>query len=147
MEFMGGLGIVLNADKFQFAQREVDFAGVRPTDSSIKPLPKFLDAISYFPFPTSTTHIRSWFGLVNQVSNYTQQRGSMAHFKPFLSPKYKFFWSQVLDEAFSSSKRAIIEEIMKGVKIFDASRWTCLRPDWSTNGIGYFLTQKQCTGP
>ena len=144
LETLGQSGIVLNPDKFQFAQREVDFAGFRITDATIEPLPKFLDAIRDFPTPSSTTDIRSWFGLVNQVSNYAQLRDTMAPFKPFLSPKHKFVWSPELDEVFASSKRAIVEAIQEGVRIFDISRKTCLRPDWSTNGTGYFLTQKQC---
>ncbi len=74
LEIVGKSGVVLNPDKFQFAEREVDFAGFRITESSIEPLPKFLGAIRDFPTPTSTTDIRSWFGLVNQVSSYTQLR-------------------------------------------------------------------------
>ena len=68
----------------------------------------------------------------------------MTPFKPFLSPKHKFFWSTALDNAFQVSKSAIIESIQEGVKIFDMSKKTCLRPDWSTHGIGYFLLQKHC---
>lgn len=144
LKTVGDAGVVLNPDKFQFAQREVEFAGFHITDTSIEPLAKFLDAIRDFPTPNSTTDIRSWFGLVNQVSNYAQLRDIMAIFKPFLSPKYKFFWTPVLDEAFQASKVAIISAIQEGVRIFDMAKKTCLRPDWSTNGIGYFLLQKHC---
>lgn len=66
----GQAGIVLNADKFQCMKRSVDFAGFRVSDSSIEPFPKYLDAIREFPSLTSTTEIRSWFGLVKQVANY-----------------------------------------------------------------------------
>jgi len=31
------------------------------------------------------------------------------------------------------------------VEIFDPPKRTCLRPDWSQQGIGYFLQQKQCS--
>ena len=87
LEFLtrvGPSGIVLNPDKFQFAQRTVDFAGFRVSDITIEPLPKYLDVIREFPTPESTTDIRSWFGLVNQVSNYAQLRDLMAPFKPSL---------------------------------------------------------------
>ena len=141
----GSSGIVLNPDKFQFAQRDVDFAGFHVTDNSIEPLPRYIDAIRSFPTPTSTTDIKSWFGLVNQVSNYAQLRDVMAIFRPFLSPKYKFFWTPVLDEAFNDSKEAIIKAIRTGVEIFDLSKPTCLRPDWSSRGIGYFLLQQHCS--
>ena len=111
---VGRAGIVLNPDKFQFAERSVDFAGFRVSDSTIEPLPKYLDAIKDFPSPTSTTDIRSWFGLVNQVSNYAQLRDSMAPFKPFLSPRCKFSWSPELESTFQASKEAIIEAIRQG---------------------------------
>ena len=91
------------------------------------------------------TDIRSWFGLVNQVANYAQLRDIMAPFKPFLSPKHKFEWTPELDNAFQLSKSAIIDAIRLGVEIFDPKKQTCLRPDWSRQGIGYFLLQKHCT--
>ena len=111
---------MLNPDKFQFAERIVDFAGFRVSDSTIEPLPKYLDAFRHFPSPTSTTNIRSWFVLVNQVANYAQLRDIMEPFKPFLSPRCKFF---------------------------DMRKRTCLRPDWCTRGIGYFLLQQHYSCP
>ena len=74
-------GRILNPDKFRFALRTVDFAGFRITEQSIEPLPKYLDAIRDFPTPTSITDIRSWFGLVNQVSHYAQLRDLVAPFR------------------------------------------------------------------
>ena len=144
---VGRAGIVLNPEKFQFAERSVDFAGFRVTEETIEPLPKYLDAIREFPSPSSTTDVRSWFGLVNQVSNYAQLRDVMAPFKPFLSPRCKFTWSAELEEAFQSSKATIVEEIKEGVEIFDTKRRTCLRPDWSHKGVGYFFLQKHCSCP
>jgi len=109
------------------------------SDSTIEPLPKYLDTIKDFPSPTSTTDIRSWFGLVNQVSNYAQLRDLMGPFKPFLSPRCKLSWSPGLEAAFQASKEAIVEAI------FDIRRRTCFRPDWSRQGIGYFLLQQHCS--
>jgi len=95
---VGEAGIVLNPDKFQFAQREVDFAGFHISDERIEPLPKFFDAVKNFPTPTSTTDIRSWFGLVNQVANYAQLRPYMETFRPFLSPRCPFEWNPELND-------------------------------------------------
>ena len=144
---VGQAGIVLNPDKFQFAQRTADFAGFRVSDTAIEPLPKYLDAIRNFPTPSSTTDVRSWFGLVNQVANYAQLRDTLAPFKPFLSPRYKFVWSPKLEEAFQASKSTIIDAIRLGVEIFDVKKKTCLRPDWSCRGVGYFLLQQHCNCP
>ena len=138
---------MLNPTKFQFSKKEVDFAGFKITEDHIEPLPKYLDAIKDFPTPKNSTDIRSWFGLINQVSNYAQLRDLMAPFRPFLSPKVQFKWTTELNEAFQKSKDRIVESIHRGVQIFDLDRRTCLRPDWSSNGIGYFLTQKHCKCP
>ena len=69
----------------------------------------------------------------------------MAPFRPLLSPKTKFVWNKELDDAFSRSKQAIVKLIRSGVRIFDPDKLTCLRPDWSKRGIGYFLLQKHCS--
>jgi len=59
-----------------------------------------------------------------------------------------------LDLAFNESKEAIVNAIKEGVEeaivnaikegveIFDPERPTCLRPNYSALGIGYFLLQK-----
>ncbi|QQP41278.1 Uncharacterized protein FKW44_015594 [Caligus rogercresseyi] len=38
----------------------------------------------------------------------------------------------------------ISEAIRDGVTIYDPERKTCLRTDWSKEGIGYYLSQKHC---
>ena len=144
---LGSSGIVLNPKKFQFARKTVEFAGFKISKDSIEPLPKYLNAIRDFPTPKKSTDIRSWFGLINQVSNYAKLRDLMAPFRDFLSPKMKFKWTDELDATFNRSKELIVEAIHQGVKIFDLNRQTCLRPDWSSKGIGYFLTQKHCECP
>ena len=141
---VGQAGIVLNADKFHFARRIVDFAAFRISDETIQPFPKNMDAIRDFPTPTSTTDIRSWFGLVNQVVNCAQLRDIVAPFKPFLSPRCRFEWTPELERAFQASKESVIAEICHGVEIFDPTKLTCIRQDWSRQGIGYFLSQKHC---
>ena len=57
----GNHGIIQNPDKFVWGQRELEFVGVRPTEET-------LAAIKEFPRPTDITGVRSWFGLIEQVS-------------------------------------------------------------------------------
>ena len=139
LTLVGRAGIVLNRDKFQFAQSAVDFAGFRISQSLVEPLPKYLHTIKGFPTPANITDIRSCFGLVNQVAHYAQLRDLMAPFKPLLSLMRKFEWTDELNQAFAASKSAIVDSIRHGLEIFDPSRRTCLRPDWSNKGIAYFL--------
>ena len=144
IELVGRNGVVLNPGKLQFCKRDVDFAGFHIADNTVKPLDKYLRAIAEFPTPNSITDIRAWFGLVHQVSHYNKLTEMLAPFKPFLSPKTKFQWTNELNDAFNSSNSEIIQAIKEGVEIFDPNRWTSLRPDWSKKGIGYFLSQKHC---
>ena len=144
---VGNNGIILNPKKFQFSQRTVEFAGFLVTQTDVKPLPKYIDAIRNFSRPANISEIRSWFGLVNQVSHYAQLTEFMAPFKPLLSPKTRFKWDDELEEAFQRSKLEIVKAIEEGVRIFDPYRVTSLSPDWSETGIGYFLYQKHCECP
>ena len=133
-------GIVLNADKFHFARRIVDFAGYGIADETIESLPKYMDATRDFPTPTSTTDIRSWFGLVNQVANYAQLRDIMAPFKPFLSPRCRFEWTLELERAFQASKESIIAEIRHGVEIFDPTK-RCVPRTMISPHSGHIVTR------
>ena len=142
---LGASGVVLNPDKFKFAEKEVDFAGFHITEDSVGPMSKFFDAILNFPSLKSTTDVRSWFGLVNQMAHNSQLRDLLAPFKKFLSPKCKFEWTDEYDAIFQASKSAIVEAIQEGVRIFETGRRTCLRPDFSARGIGYWLLQQHCS--
>ena len=144
LELLGRNGIILNFEKFQFSQREVEFAGFRITETGIQPLEKYLRAIAEFLTPKTATDIRAWFGLVHQVSHYNKLTEMLLPFKPFLSPNVKFQWTAELNETFEQSKVEIASAIENGVEIYDLTRVTCLRPDWSQKGIGYFLSQKHC---
>ena len=110
---------MLNYDKFQFCLPTVEFAGFRISEDTVEPLPKYLDAIREYPTPTNISDIRSWFGLVNQVSHYAVLRDIMEPFRKFLSPKCTFEWTDELNELFTKSKAHIIAAIEEGVKIFD----------------------------
>lgn len=131
LETTGRSGIVLNPDKFQFCKRDVDFAGFHISGENITPLPKYISAIKNFPTPTSSTDIKSWFRLVNQVAQYAQLRDIMSPFRKFLSKKKQpFYWDDELELAFVQSKDAIIKAKQIGVEIFDPTKRTCLKPDW-----------------
>ena len=106
-----------------------------------------LRAITDFPTPKNITDVRSWFGLVNQVSYAFSMKETMLPFRELLKAKIPFVWSDELQEAFENSKLHIVKEIENGVKIFDKSKPTCLATDWSKTGVGFWLYQKHCSCP
>ena len=68
----------------------------------------------------------------------------MLPFRQLLKPSTTFQWTVDLNDLFEESKQLIIEEVKKGVCIFDKKKPTCLATDWSKSGIGYCLLQKHC---
>ena len=147
LDLCGRNGITLHPDKFVFAQDTVEFAGFEVTLENVRPCKKFLRAILDFPQPKNITDIRSWFGLVNQVSNAFSMTEKMLPFRQLLKPNTTFQWTDELQALFDESKLVIASEIEDGVRIFDPNKLTCLATDWSKDGIGYWLLQKHCSCP
>ena len=111
---------------------------------SVRPCAKYLRAINDFPTPRNITDIRSWFGLVNQVSYAFSMADCMLPFRQLLKPGNTFTWNASLEEAFQASKDMITKEIETGVKIFDKTKPTCIATDWWKDGIGFWMFQKHC---
>ena len=105
LSLLGNNGVILNKDKFQFAKQTVDFAGFQISEHSVKPAQRFVDAVLQFPTPTKLTDVRSWFGLVNQVSHYNKLSDVMEPFKRLLSPKTKFDWTPDLENGIPKVQR------------------------------------------
>ena len=129
LDICGKNGITLNQDKFVFAEETVEFAGFEITTDSVHPCKKYLQAITDFPTPKNISDIRSWFGLVNQVSYAFSMAPTMLPFRQLLKPAKSFSWDDSLNEACKESKEVIVREIQKGVRIFDKSKPTCLATD------------------
>ena len=147
LDLCGRNGIVLNPSKFVFCQKTVDFAGFTITSTSVKPVIQCLEAIKKFPSPKNITDVRSWFGLINQVSYAFAAAERMLPFRDLLKPGKPFKWNEQLEDLFNESKAIIVEEIRHGVEIYDKSKPTCLATDWCKDGIGFWLLQKHCSCP
>ena len=145
LDVCGRNGVTLNPDKFVLGADVVEFAGFEITPDSVRPCKKYLQAILDFPTPKNITDVRSWFGLVNQVSYAFSMTAKMLPFRQLLKPTTAFTWDDALQSAFDESKAIIANEIEEGVRIFDPSKPTCLATDWSKQGIGFWLLQKHCT--
>ena len=144
LDTCGHNGVVLNPDKFLFAMQTVDYAGFEIGPTTVRPCSRTVDAILKFPVPQNITDMRSWFGLVNQVSYALASADKMKPFRQFLKPGVKFEWTESMNTLFQVTKDTIVNEIYHGVEIFDKSRPTCISTDWSKDGMGFWLSQKHC---
>ena len=145
LDICGRHGIILNPEKFALGSDVVEFAGFEITPDRVRPSKNHSKAIRDFPTPANITDIRSWFGLINQVSFAFSMADKMLSFRELLKPGTPFKWDDNMNSLFEESKNIIITEIEKGVQIFDAQRPTCLATDWSKTGIGFWLLQKHCS--
>ena len=83
------------------------------------------------PEPTDISGIRSFFGLVQQVSYTFTMTKPMAPFWDLLKSSFTFYWDDNLQNLFDQAKEVIIQEIEKGVKAFDKKKTTCIASDIS----------------
>ena len=137
-------GIVLSKDKFQFCKDTVQFSGLQITSSGVSPSELMLNAFLNFPVPKTITDARSWFGLVNQLALAYSLSPIMLPFRDLVKNRSRFSWNQTLEKAFQETK-VIFKRVRQGVSTFDINRVICLAPDWSKDGMGFLLLQKQCT--
>ena len=63
--------ITLNTEKWAYARTKVSFAGYLISHNGYSMENSITSAISNFPTPTNRTNLRSFFGLVNQLSSST----------------------------------------------------------------------------
>ena len=133
--------ITLNLDKWQFAQPEIHFAGFLLSANGYSVDSSITDAIARFPTPSGRAELRSFLGLVNQLSASTPMIASLlSPLRPLLSTKNEFVWSLGLEEAFEKAKLSLTSA--PTLSFFDPSRPTRVCTDASRRGLGFVLQQK-----
>ena len=81
-------GISLNREKWQLCQTRVTFAGFQLSKEGYRVDPSLTKAISEFPTPATRTELRSFFGLVNQLTTSTDKIANLlAPLQALLSTK------------------------------------------------------------
>ena len=98
-------GVTLKKTKSQLAVTEVEFGGFRLSKTGIQTSPDLLKSIREFPRPRNLTDLRSWFGLVNQLGNFSKELTAiMAPFRPLLAKNAVLQWLPEHDHAFVEAK-------------------------------------------
>ena len=119
----------MNRNKFVFGRQEVEYLGFNLKKDGVEPGDELLRSILNFPRPENISGIRSWFGLVEQVTWAFSKTEVMAPFRKLLSPKSEFVWTQELNDCFETSKREILPAVKNGIKSFDTNLPTVLSTD------------------
>ena len=89
--------------------------------------------------------MRSFFGLVNQLSSSTSDIASLlTPLRPLLSTKNDFTWAADHDHAFTTIKQSLT--VAPILSFFDATRPSRLCTDASRHGLGFVLQQRTPEG-
>ena len=121
-------GITLNPQKFKFAQNEVKFCGYKITPAGYTTDNEKARAIADFPRPENVTDLRSFMGLVNQLSGLTPElAGSTQAFRDLLKSRRVWRWTEQHEAAFLHTK--IVLSSPPVMAFFDPQLPTVLQPD------------------
>ena len=132
--------IALNLEKCKFNQTEVTFAGFTLSLQGYRVDHSITDAILQFPISTKRTHLRSFFGLVNQMSSTTNVVAPLlTPLHSLLSTKNDFLWSPKHQQAFDATKNALTTSPV--LSYFNASKPTHLSTDASCYDLEFSLQQ------
>ena len=134
-------GVTLKRSKSQIAVREADFGGFHLSETGIQCSFDLLKSIRDFPRPKNLTDLRSWFGLVNQLGNFSQEITQiMEPFRPLLQKNSCYLWLPEHEQAFNEAKRRLSSPPV--LTYFAVNRPTLLATDASRlHGLGFVLLQ------
>ena len=132
--------IALNPEMCKFSQNKVTFAGFTLSADGYQVDHFITKAITKFPTPTNRTDLRSFFGLVNQLSFSTNTIAPLlTPLRPLLSTKNNFLWSSDHQKAFTILKNSLT--IAPVLSYFDVNKPTRLCTDTSFHGLGFIIQQ------
>ena len=134
------LKISLKRDKFKFCRTSVTFAGYEISEHGYKLDRSLVNGICDFPIPQNVTDLRSFFGLVNQLSGSSEKVAAcLQPLRPLLSTKNDFLWGPEHTIAFEQCKRNLSES--PTLAFYDVDKPTRLMTDASGKGLGFILQQ------
>ena len=138
--------ITLNPDKVNFAQEEVSYCGYILNKDGFTVDRRKTDAIRNFPKPTCITDLRSFMGLVNQLTDFSSEIAKKAEpLRHLLKKNTVWMWTTVHDKAFEDMKETLVSPPV--LAYFDPNLATMLLTDASKlNGIGFALLQQHDDG-
>lgn len=134
--------VSFNRKKMVFANHSVVFAGYVVSENGFCPNPELTRAIREFPRPGNITDLRSFFGLCQQVGNFSiKLAATLAPLSPLLKKNIAWEWTPEHELSFKAARTELA--VMPELAFYDPNRPTTLFTDASlVNGLGFIL--KQC---
>ena len=134
--------IKLSRKKFQIGQ-DLKFVGYQVSAEGIRPDPAKVAGISNFASPKSTTELKSFLGLAQQLGFFLPDLShATSSMRELLKKNVAWLWTPEHEEEFQKAKQILTSPAL--VKPFDPSLKTVLLTDASRlHGMGYALCQEE----
>lgn len=138
--------VAVNVEKMVFAESAVKFGGYTLDANGFRPDPELTRAIAEFPTPLGITDLRSFFGLCQQVGNFSDRISTaLVPLSPLLKKGLTWEWTTTHDQAFKRARAAL--STINDLAFYDPGHPTALHVDASRlNGLGFVLKQKGTDG-
>ena len=139
-------GITLNPEKFKFAEDEVEYCGYQLNSEGFTPNRKKIHAISNFKAPENVKELRSFLGMVNQLSQFSAEISTLAEpLRNLLKKGQEWNWSDDHEKSFIAVKEALSKPPV--LAYYDPKLPVMLQTDAARlKGLGYACLQKHRTG-
>ena len=134
--------ITLNLDKCEFIKSQIKILGNIVSYNGISPDPEKVKAIADLPAPRNISQTRSFLGMVNQLSKFTDHLADKTKpIRDLLSEKNSWSWGQAQDKAFKQIKQCLISPPV--LALFDTNKKIKITSDASSYGLGRVVLQQQ----
>jgi hypothetical protein len=135
----------LNSAKCELKKTSVKYVGHIVSAEGISADPEKVNAIKVMQPPSDITGVRSFLGMVAQLSKFTPTLAE--HTKPIrdlLSTKNQFYWGPYQQTAFDRIKQVLTSTPV--LALYDPKRYTVLATNAISFEIGHLFFQRQDNG-